>query len=371
MTDIATAMDPLFTPFDLGPVRVPNRIVMAPMTRQFSPERTPGDNVAEYYRRRAAGGTGLIITEGTTLADPASTGSDNIPALAGEPSLAGWKQVVDAVHAEGGVIFPQIWHVGVLRKAEETEHPEVPTRSPSGLLLPGKNRGAPMSDAEIADTINDFARAAANAKMVGFDGIELHGAHGYLIDQFFWDGTNTRTDGWGGDMVARTRFACEVIRAVRAEIGPDMPLVLRWSQWKQQAYEAKLAPTPEALEAFLAPLTDAGVDCYHCSTRRYWEPEFEGSALNLAGWTKQLSGKPTITVGSIGLDQDFVSTYGATGAIGTRGIDDLVERLAAGEFDLVAVGRALIANPDWANQVRAGRLAELREYDRAQLAELA
>lgn len=363
--------DILFQPFDLGPVRLPNRIVMAPMTRQFSPDRTPGEDVAEYYRRRAAGGTGLIITEGTTLADPASTGSDRIPALAGEPSLAGWKRVVEAVHAEGMKIFPQIWHVGVLRKAEETEHPDVPTRSPSGLLLPGKQRGAPMTDAEIADTIEDFARAAANAVSVGFDGVELHGAHGYLIDQFFWDGTNTRDDAWGGDMVGRTRFACEVVRAVRAAIGPDLPLVLRWSQWKQQAYEAKLAPTPAALEAFLAPLTEAGVDCYHCSTRRYWEPEFEGSDLNLAGWTKKLSGRPTITVGSIGLDQDFVSTYGASDAIGTRGIDDLVARMEAGEFDLAAVGRALIADPDWADQIRAGRMDALSTYDRGMLAKLA
>lgn len=363
--------DPLFEPFELGPVTLPNRIVMAPMTRQFSPDRVPGENVAEYYRRRAAGGTGLIITEGVTLADPASTPAPTIPALAGEPSLDGWRQVVDAVHAEGGRIFPQVWDVGVLRKAHESGFDDVPTRSPSGLLLPGKQRGETMTEAMIADSIAGYAEASRNAIDVGFDGIELHGAHGYLIDQFFWGGTNLRDDAFGGDMVGRTRFACEVVKAVRAAIGPDVPLVLRWSQWKQQDYEAKLAPTPADLEAFLAPLTDAGVDCYHCSTRRYWEPEFEGSDLNLAGWTKKISGKPTITVGSIGLDQDFVSTYSASETIGTRGIDDLVERLAQGEFDLAAVGRALIATPDWANQVREGRLEGLSTYDRGMLAELA
>jgi 2,4-dienoyl-CoA reductase-like NADH-dependent reductase (Old Yellow Enzyme family) len=367
MTDVA----PLFEPFSLGPVALPNRIVMAPMTRQFSPDRTPGEDVATYYARRAAGGTGLIITEGVTLADPASTPAASIPALAGEPSLAGWKRVVDAVHAEGAKIFPQIWDVGVLRKAEESGFADVPTRSPSGLLLPGKERGEVMTDAMIEASIAGYAEAARNAMAVGFDGVELHGAHGYLIDQFFWGGTNTRDDGWGGDMVGRTRFACEVIRAVRAAIGPDVPLVLRWSQWKQQDYDVKLAPTPEDLERFLAPLTDAGVDCYHCSTRRYWEPEFEGSDLNLAGWTKKLSGRPTITVGSIGLDQDFVSTYGAKESIGTRGIDDLVERLGRGEFDLAAVGRALIADPAWANHVRDGRFDDLSTYDRSLLAELA
>lgn len=361
---------PLFEPFRLGELMLPNRIVMAPMTRQMSPDRTPGEDVAEYYAKRARGGTGLIITEGTTLSDLASSMSDAVPALAGEPSLEGWKQVVDAVHAEGGRIFPQIWHVGVMRKPEDAGRPEVPTVSPSGLLLPGKTRGETMSEERIAETIDAFAEAAANAKAVGFDGIELHGAHGYLIDQFFWEGTNRRDDTWGGDMLGRTRFACAVIRDCRRAVGPDFPIVLRFSQWKQQDYDAKLAPTPEALEAFLEPLTDAGVDIYHCSTRRYWEPEFEGSELNLAGWTKKLSGRPTITVGSIGLDQDFVSTYASKDTIGTRGIDDLVARMERGEFDLAAVGRALVANADWAHRVRDGELGDLSTYDRGMLAEL-
>ena len=363
--------DILFTPVDMGKLQVKNRIAMAPMTRTYSPGNVPNDLVVEYYRRRAEGGVGLIITEGTTLSDLASTMSDAVPAIAGEPSLAGWQRVVEAVHAEGGRIFPQIWHVGVLRKPADAGHPDVPTVSPSGLLLPGKARGEAMTDAQIADTIADFAAAAANARRVGFDGIELHGAHGYLIDQFFWAGTNTRDDAWGGDAVGRTRFACEVVRACRAAVGSDYPIVLRFSQWKQQDYDVRLAPSPEALEAFLAPLTDAGVDVYHCSTRRYWEPEFEGSELNLAGWTKRLSGRPTITVGSIGLDQDFVSTYASSETVGTRGIEELVERLERGEFDLAAVGRALIANPDWANRVREGRLDDLSTYDRGMLAELA
>lgn len=365
-----TAYAALFEPFQLGELTLPNRIVMAPMTRQMSPDRVPGEDVAEYYARRVRGGTGLIITEGTTLSDLASTMSDAVPAIAGEPSLDGWRRTVEAVHAEGGLIFPQIWHVGVMRKPTEAGHPEVETVSPSGLLLPGKQRGEAMTDARIADTIAAFADAAANAKSVGFDGIEIHGAHGYLIDQFFWAGTNTRDDAWGGDAVGRTRFAREVIAACRAAVGPDYPIVLRFSQWKQQDYEAKLAPTPEALEAFLTPLTDAGVDVYHCSTRRYWEAEFDGSELNLAGWTKALTGRPTITVGSIGLDQDFVSTYGSSDTIGTQGIDELVARLERGEFDLAAVGRALIANPDWANRVREGELETMSTYERAMLAAL-
>lgn len=366
MTDTAA----LFTPFRLRGLELPNRIVMAPMTRQFSPGRIPGADVAAYYRRRAEGGTGLIVTEGVTLGDPASAPGDTVPTLVGEAAVAGWRRVVDEVHAAGGKIMPQLWHVGALRKAEESGHPDVETISPSGLLLPGKTRGRPMTENDIADTIADYARAAVNAVAAGFDGIEVHGAHGYLIDQFFWSGTNVREDRWGADPEGRTRFACEVVRAIRAAVGADYPIVLRWSQWKQQDFSARLADTPEALEAFLAPLAAAGVDCFHCSTRRYWEPEFEGSELNLAGWTKKLTGLPTITVGSIGLDTDFISTYGSDDTAATRGIEDLVRRLEADEFDLVAVGRALIANPDWAKRIRGGSLEDLATYDRGMLAKL-
>ena len=124
------------------------------------------------------------------------------------------------------------------------------------------------------------------------------------------------------------------------------------------------------LETFLAPLTDAGVDIFHCSTRRFWEPEFEGSTLNLAGWTKKISGLPTITVGSIGLAEEFIATYRNDDPAAPAPIDDLVERLGAGEFDLVALGRMLIVEPEWPKKVRAGRLAEARPYSRTALATL-
>ena len=360
----------LFSPFKLGPLELPNRIVMAPMTRSFSPEQTPTEDVAAYYRARAEGEVGLIITEGTTLADPASTSDHKVPKLDGDLPLAGWKRVVEEVHQAGGLIMPQLWHVGVLRKPEDTDAPERATVSPSGLLLPGKERGEMMTEADVETTIQEFGDAAARAREVGFDGVEIHGAHGYLIDQFFWEGTNRREDSFGGGMVERTRFAQEVVRAVRKATSPDFPIILRYSQWKQQDFEAKLAPTPEELGAFLEPLADAGVDCFHCSTRRYWEPEFEGSNLNLAGWTRKLTGLPTITVGSIGLDLEFVASYGTDEASKPAHIDALIERLEADEFDLVAVGRALIANPDWPQLVRKGRLLEAVGYQRSMLTEL-
>jgi 2,4-dienoyl-CoA reductase-like NADH-dependent reductase (Old Yellow Enzyme family) len=362
--------DILFTPFKLNNLRIPNRIAMAPMTRNLSPDRVPGADVAEYYRRRAAGGVGLIITEGVSLASPASAGYSDVPRLSGEASLAGWKRVVDAVHSGGGMIMPQLWHVGGTRIAADSGSPEIESKSPSGLFGPGKENGSALSEEEVADTIADFAEAAKNAMAVGFDGVEIHGAHGYLIDQFFWDGTNLRNDHYGGDAQRRETFAVEVTKAIRAATSPDYPIILRFSQWKSQDYKAKLAAGPAELEAFTTPLADAGVDCFHCSTRRYWEPEFEGAELNLAGWTKKVSGKPTITVGSIGLDTEFFITMASEQETQPTDIDELCQRMEAGEFDMAAVGRALIANDDWPILVREGRLREAKAYSKRLLKNL-
>src|SRR5581483_9077592 len=205
-------------------------------------------------------------------------------------------------------IMPQLWHVGMMRKPGDLPNPEAPPVGPSGIAVPAGKLTEPLTESEIGGLIEAYARAAADARRLGFDGVELHGAHGYLIDQFFWSGTNQRTDRFGGDLVERTRFAADVIRECRRQTAPDFPIVLRYSQWKLQDYGARLATTAAELERFLAPLVAAGVDAFHCSTRRFWLPEFEGSPLNLAGWTKKITGKPVITVGSVGLDEEFMSS---------------------------------------------------------------
>ncbi|TNE61628.1 MAG: NADH:flavin oxidoreductase [Alphaproteobacteria bacterium] len=362
----------LFRPFDLKSLHLKNRIVMAPMTRTFSPGNVPNDLNVEYYRRRAEGGVGLIVTEGTCVDHKAANGYPNVPFIYGDKALAGWKRVVDAVHAEGGMIVPQLWHVGAVRKPGVEPDPDVPGHGPSGLVMPGKKRCHEMTEEDIADVINAFAKGAKESKEIGFDGVEVHGAHGYLIDQFFWEGLNERTDAWGGSLVKRTRFGAEIIKAIRKEVGDDFAIILRWSQWKQQDYSVKLAKDPAELEQFLTPLSDAGVDIFHCSTRRFWEPEFEGSDLNLAGWTKKITGKPTITVGSVGLDAAFAEE-GVAGFQEAQpaSLDDLTRRLEADEFDLAAVGRALIANPDWANKVKAAAFAEIAPYTKDMLTKLA
>lgn len=360
----------LFSPYTLNKLTLNNRIVMAPMTREFSPNAIPGEDVAGYYRRRAEGGTGLIITEGTTINDPVSSMGESIPAFHGEQALAGWKNVVDQVHGAGGRIFPQLWHTGIARDPAKMNNSDVSSASPSGLLAPGKKIAEPLTVKQIESLIASFANAAADAQRLGFDGVEFHGAHGYLIDQFFWEGLNQRTDHFGGSMENRSRFAVEIIKAARAATGPDFPIVLRYSQWKQQDFEAKLADTPEQLEQFLTPLVDAGLDGFHCSTRRYWESEFEGSDLNLAGWTKKLTGKSTITVGSVGLSADFIGAIVMKESSEPRAIDDLLTRLEKGEFDLVAVGRALLQDPQWANKVREGQADAIHSFDGESLATL-
>src|SRR5665213_90287 len=345
----------LFAPFSFKGLTLPNRIVMAPMTRSFSPGGVPGEDVAAYYRRRAEGGVGLIVTEGTYIPHPSAGFDPKVPRLYGEIALAGWQHVADEVHAAGGKIFPQLWHVGLVYGPPYGDPlPDVRPVGPSGLKKPGETVAAPMSQLDIDAVIEAFATAAASAKALGFDGIELHGAHGYLIDQFFWEGTNRRTDRYGGGIVARTRFAGEIIGEVRRRVGPDFPLVLRFSQWKLQDFDAKLAHTPAELETFLTPLCEAGVDAFHCSTRRFWEPEFPESGLNLAGWTKKVTGKPAITVGSVTLNEDLMKSFGSDDTAAVTGIDDLLTRLALDEFDLVAIGRSLIVNPSWPRQVARG-----------------
>lgn len=363
MGNTNTSIGPLFQTFTSENLTLPNRTVMAPMTRGFSPNGVPGEDVAAYYRRRAENGVGLIVTEGTGINHPSSVSGSRIPVFHGEEPLNGWAQVVKEVHKVGGKIVPQLWHVGMTRQKGDLPNKEAMPVGPSGQSLSGEKVTAPMTEDEIADMVEAYAQAAADAKRIGFDGIELHGAHGYLIDQFLWENTNQRIDRYGGDIVGRTRFAVEVIEACRREVGPDFPIIFRFSQWKMNDYKARIAKTPDELESFLQPLVEAGVDIFHCSTRRFWEPEFEGSDLNLAGWTKKLSGKPVISVGSVGLDGEFTSFKGAN----ITSLDGLIEKLDNKEFDLVAIGRSLLMDPEWVRKVRDNRADALLPFSKEAL----
>ena len=366
-------VQPLFQPLTVRGVMLKNRIVMSPMTRSFSPRGVPDGNVAAYYRRRAEGETALIITEGVGIdhrsaLGEAGLGEADIPQLYGADALAGWKRVVDGVHVAGGVIFPQLWHMGVMRDAGTGPHPDASSMRPSGVWGPSGRMCSldagyiarvlpptkPMSESDIADVITAYARSAANAQAIGFDGIAIHGAHGYLIDTFLWGETNLRTDRWGGDLRERTRFAVEVVQAIRRAIRPDMPIVFRFSQWKQQDFKAKLARTPQELERVLGPIADAGVDVFDGSMRYFARPEFEGSVLNLAGWAKKVTGKLAMTVGGVGLSKGMYDSKKDGGAEAAHNIALVVERFIRGEFDLIGVGRSLLQDAHWTRKLRVG-----------------
>jgi len=382
-------MKEILSPFNLSSLNLSNRLVMAPMTRNMSKGHVPAADVAQYYRRRAEGGVGLIITEGTVIGHKASNGYPDVPNFHGERALEGWRHVVEEVHAAGGKIFPQLWHVGSVRQLHRTQNggadnPKaqccyeecIPGYAPSPVPHPyvdGAEIPHEMTQKDIADVVQAFAKAAKDAKDIGFDGVEIHGAHGYLIDQFFWSRTNKRRDQYGGETLAeRTRFAVEVIQAIRDAVGHTYPIDFRFSQWKMGDYNAKLATTPGELESFLIPLKNAGVDIFHCSTRRFWEPEFSDSSLNLAGWTKKITGNPTITVGSVGLDNDFISTMSGQSAphLSQIRMQNLLTSLERGEFDLVAVGRALLADPRWLQKMVEGRMNDITPFSREVLAKL-
>lgn len=378
----ATPIAPLLSPLQVRGCRLANRVAMSPMTRYMSPEGTPTAEVASYYARRAASGLGLIITEGVGVAHPQAVDHACVPRLHGEAPLAGWAAVVEAVHAAGGVIWPQLWHQGPMWNVENGQGEAAGLR-PSGVWGPADGvisipeearlralpESRPATDAEIQDAIEAYARSARAARALGFDGVAIHGAHGYLIDSFLWSFTNRRTDRWGGAARARAELGVAVVRAIRKEIGEEMPIALRFSQFKMQDYQGRLAETPDELQALLGPLADAGVDVFDASQRFFDTPIFEVSPLNLAGWAKVLTGKLTMTVGGVGLGK-------AAGP--ARHIDDsqaasnnlhrAVERFMRGEFDLVGVGRSVLNDPDWFRKALAGE--PFAAFDRANLQRL-
>lgn len=375
--------DVLFTPLTIRALTLPNRIVMSPMTRYFSPDGVPGDDVAAYYRRRAEGGAGLIITEGVGIDHPSAIDDPAIPRMHGAAALAGWRHVVEEVHAAGGRIFPQLWHQGPLRDPARSTRPDLIGARPSGHWgTPGftsyksdyieamQAPTEPMTKAEIDEVVAAFAQAAHDAMSVGFDGIALHAGHGYLIDSFLWADTNRRSDGFGGGPGQRATFARQTVAAVRAEIGRDAPIMFRFSQHKQQDYDARIADTPEELGEILKPLADAGVDLFDASGRQFARPAFDGSPLSLAGWARRLTGKPSVAIGGIGLGNGLGDTLAGLGETAPLdNLDAVRDAIARGEFDLAGVGRAILNDPNWPERVRAGQPA--LPFDRENLRRLA
>ena len=317
-------LEALFEPYEVLGMKLRNRWVMAPMTRKQSPDNTPTSTVAEYYRRRAAGGVGLIVTEGSLVDHTLASPDDDIPRISDE-TVSAWKPIASAVHEEGACIFVQLWHQGPIAR---------PGISASPLIEDGVEV-APMADAKQEQAMFDaFVVGAIGSRDAGFDGIEVHSAHGYLLDSFLRAG--------------RTEYVADIVAEARNQVGPHFPIALRFSQWTVHDLEAAQFNSPEELEKVLRLLQDAGVDIFHASTRRFLLPEFAGSDLNLAGWTRKITGAPMITVGNVGLSPELFC------GSGPESHTELQRRYDAGEFDMVVIGRPLISDAQWCHKVRDG-----------------
>ncbi|MBV1851401.1 oxidoreductase [Catellatospora tritici] len=348
MTTIPALLGSLLTPTTLAGLPLSSRFAMAPMTRFRSPGGVPTPEVAAYYRRRAENGIGLIITEGVLVGHPSAGHEPSVPRLTAGPAEQGWRHVTDEVHAVGGRIAAQLWHLGSQREPVDGVASWTPSGVPSGSRA--------MTLADMDTLLAAYADAARVAVRAGFDAVEIHAAHGYLLDEFLWPYTNRRTDGFGGSPAARAAFPAEVVRAVRAAIPTRMPLIVRFSQFKERDYTARIAESPAELAVLLQAFTAAGADVLHASQRDFAAPAFPGSPRNLAGWAKHLTGLPSITVGSVGLTRDFFDS---------DALRTLLDRHDAGEFDLIALGRILLGNPAWVTLASTGRLDAIRDYRKA------
>ena len=358
-------VSPLFTPLTIKGMQLPNRFVMPGMQRSWCENGGPLLRLADYYRERVEGGISLIITESCAVDHPSAT---QVPTYAwlSESTLDAWAVCVEAVKSAGGRMFMQLWHEGAIRKeGGDGPYSRFPTVSPSGLAHGRKPNGRAATAEDLESIREAFVRSALLAQQLGVDGVEVHAAHGYLLDQFLWAETNRRTDGYGGDNIRdRVRFPAEIVAAVRRAVGPEFLISLRFSQWKEVNYHARVADTPQELGVMLAVLREAGADLFHASARRFWEPAWPDSPLGIAGWTKSLTDVPVIAVGSVGLDTDVMENFHGREArqTGEAGLRELVRRFEQDEFDLVSVGRSLIGDAEWVRKVQDGRLSDIRSF---------
>ncbi|MEP7008194.1 MAG: alkene reductase [Sphingomonas bacterium] len=342
MTDNSTRTD-LFSPVTLGDLHLANRIAMAPLTRsRASDEGVVGELQATYYAQRAS--AGLIIAEATNISAQ-GRGYALTPGIWSDEQVAGWKQVTDAVHAAGGKIVSQLWHVGRFSHtslqpggaapvAPSAIKAEGPTFTDTGLQEVSEPRA--LETSEIAGLIADYVRAAENAKRAGFDGIEVHSANSYLLDQFIRDSTNQRTDRYGGSIENRTRLTQEVVEAVLGV-------------WTPGRVGIRLSPTtPDAGNT--PPDSDVMATYGHLirSLNRFglaYLHFVEGAT----GGTREIPA---------GIDLDALRAEFTGPYIGNNGYDlDLaIKRRAAGKVDVVAFGRPWIGNPDLVERLRTGAL---------------
>ncbi|MGH3253635.1 MAG: 12-oxophytodienoate reductase [Trebonia sp.] len=356
---------PLLQPLRIRGLQLRNRFVMPGMQRYWCVDGAPDHRLREYYRRRVLGGASLVVSESCAIDHPSATRNPTFARISPDTREA-WRACVAGVHEAGGAMFLQLWHQGAVNYGGDAEsNPAFVAVSPSGLSHPGESFGRAATEADLNGLKRAFVQGALDAAEIGADGVELHCAHGFLLDQFLWPGTNQRTDRYGGPAITdRATFVAEVAEAVREATGPDFVISVRISQWKESDYDAKIVEEPDQLGQLVAMLRSAGADIFHVSTRRFWTPEWDGSDLGLAGWVKSFTDAPVIAVGSVGLDIDVMATLDGQEArpTGARRIDELMRRFRRGDFDLVSVGRSQIGDPEWVAKMADHRVPAIRGF---------
>ena len=372
MRGMSADLSALFTPLHIRNLTLRNRFVMPGMQRGFMNDGAPAPRMVDYMRRCAAGGVGLIISESTSPDHPSAYWQPVMGRMETQ-TLGAWRQVIAAVRGEGAGFLMQLWHPGAMRKVA-AGHPLAasPTLSPSGLIQAGRPNGVAMTRRDLEELQQAYVRAAEHAQGLGADGVEVHAAHGYLMDQFLWAQTNQREDEYGGPTLAqRARYPAQIVAAIRKATGNDFTISFRFSQFKEVDYGAVVAPGPEELRDMLALLRAAGVDLFNVSSRRFHKAEWpDGSQpeLTISQWVKSLTDAPVMTCGSVGLDVEmfanlFDNEEPAELSV-ERDLALLAQRVRAGTLDLVGVGRMHIANNDFVNKVRTGRYSELALFNK-------
>jgi len=341
----AETLKPVLTPFQLGPLSLANRAVLAPMTRvSATKDGIPTSRMVEYYRDFARGGFGLVITEGTYPDNDASRGYDNQPGIASDSQREAWAGVVAAVHESGGRIVLQLMHAGALSQRSDGGRTIAPSSvKPRGEMMPeyggsGSYRvPEEMTTDDLARVRDSFARAAVGAQAAGFDGVEVHAANGYLLDQFLTDYTNDRGDDYGDGAAARVRYPAEVVAAVRAATDKAFVVGVRVSEAKVNDFTYRWPGGPGEAQTIFTSFAEAGANYIHLAGEgRGFRETVENGADSYGALARRGTGLPVVVNG--GLQEPELADAA----------------IAGGHGDLVAIGRSALANPDWPQRVAAG-----------------
>ncbi len=356
MTLHPTTSHPALEPFQLGQLQLTNRLAVAPMTRvSADPDGTPTAEMADYYREFAEGGFGLLITEGTYTDPTHSQGYLCQPGLVTEAHVAGWRAVTEGVHQTGVPLIAQLMHAGALSQGNPSGHGTIAPSAvkPLGRML--EEYGGAGSwptprqadEGDLAEAVAGFVAAAANARRAGFDGVEIHGANGYLLDQFLTDYTNRRGDRYGGDVAARVRLTAEVVAAVVADAPPGFLVGVRLSQTKVNDFSYRWPGGADDAEIIFAALADAGAGYLHVASegRDFIETARFADGRTITSVAREVSGLPVIANG------------------GMHDLGQAADVLNGGHADLLSLARGALANPDLPRRVAGGR--SLDDFDHA------